>query len=247
MDSQSLLHEISGYCRHVGMAESTFGRLAVNDGKLVSRLRFGGRVTVETVERVRDFMVRHKPDATRARTVAVAAPAPATTSPPLAKPIPPALTDVNGKGKADKNFRFYDNRQKYLLFVNTCGEKWTVAERVSMELGNIHPRPPGIRVFDAGMGDGTVLARVARSLHNRFPTTPLYIVGKEISLEDVRLTLEKMPDRFFEHPATVLVLTNMYYSEAPWLTPNSVTAATSLAWHEVSLMGGTSHEFEQQI
>ncbi|MDE2513510.1 MAG: hypothetical protein KGL22_05340, partial [Alphaproteobacteria bacterium] len=47
--------------------------------------------------------------------------------------------------------------------------------------------------------------------------------------------------------ATVLVLTNMYYSEAPWLTPNSVTAATSLAWHEVSLMGGTSHEFEQQI
>ena len=64
---------------------------------------------------------------------------------------------------------------------------------------------------------------------------PLYIVGKEISLEDVRLALEKMPDRFFEHPATVLVLTNMYYSEAPWLTPNSVTAATSLVWHEVGL------------
>jgi len=247
MDSQSLLHEISGYCRRVGMAESTFGRLAVNDGKLVSRLRFGGRVTVETVERVRDFMVRHKPDATRVRTVAVAAPAPATASPPLVKPIPPALADINGKSKSDKNFRFYDNRQKYLLFVNTCGEKWTVAERVSMELGNIHPRPPGIRVFDAGMGDGTVLARVTRSLHNRFPTTPLYIVGKEISLEDVRLTLEKMPDRFYEHPATVLVLTNMYYSEAPWLTPNSVTAATSLVWHEVGLTGSTSHEFEQQI
>src|SRR5579864_9231957 len=60
MDSQSLLHEISGYCRRVGMAESTFGRLAVNDGKLVSRLRFGGRVTVETVERVRAFMSRQK-------------------------------------------------------------------------------------------------------------------------------------------------------------------------------------------
>ena len=24
-------------------------------------------------------------------------------------------------------FRFYDNRQKYLLFVNTCSEKWVVA------------------------------------------------------------------------------------------------------------------------
>ncbi len=249
MDSQSLLHEISGYCRRVGMAESTFGRLAVNDGKLVSRLRFGGRVTVETVERVRDFMSRHKPDANRLRTAAaVAAAAPAAVSPPLAKPLPlPPPADAGDKSKADRNFRFYDNRQKYLLFVNTCGEKWTIAERVGMELANIHPRPPGIRVFDAGMGDGTVLSRVMRSLHNRFPTTPLYIVGKEISLEDVRLTLEKMPDRFYEHPATVMILTNMYYSEAPWLTPNSVTAATSLVWHELSLMGSTSHEFEQQI
>ena len=74
-----------------------------------------------------------------------------------------------------------------------------------------------------------------RAMHNRFPTMPFYIVGKEISLEDVRLVLEKMPDRFFEHPATVLVMTNMYYSEAPWLKPNSVTAATSLVWHELSL------------
>ena len=47
-------------------------------------------------------------------------------------------------------FRFYDNRQKYLLFVNTCSEKWVVAQRVAMELGNIYPRPPAIRIFDAG-------------------------------------------------------------------------------------------------
>ena len=49
MSSETLLREISEYCRQVGMAESTFGRLAVNDGKLVSRLRFGGRVTTETL------------------------------------------------------------------------------------------------------------------------------------------------------------------------------------------------------
>ena len=145
------------------------------------------------------------------------------------------------------NFRFYDNRQKYLLFVTTCGEKWVVAQRVGMELANIHPRPPALRLFDAGMGDGTVLARIMRAMHNRFPTMPFYIVGKEISLEDVRLVLEKMPDRLFEHPATVLVMTNMYYSEAPWLKPNSVTAATSLVWHELALTGSTAHEFETQI
>jgi hypothetical protein len=144
-------------------------------------------------------------------------------------------------------FRFYDNRQKYLLFVNTCGEKWVVAQRVAAELGNLYPRPPAIRIFDAGVGDGTVLTRVMRAMHQRFPTLPSYIVGKEISLEDVRLVLDKMPDRLFEHPATVLVMTNMYYSEAPWLVPNSMAATTGLMWHEVALTGTTAHEFEQQI
>ena len=125
-----------------------------------------------------------------------------------------------------RNFRFFDNRQKYLLFVNTCSEKDVVARRVGLELGHIHPKPPALRLFDAGMGDGTVLARVMREMHRRFPTVPFYIVGKEISLEDVRLSLRKMADRFFEHPATVLVVTNMYYTEAPWLTPRTVPAAS---------------------
>lgn len=144
-------------------------------------------------------------------------------------------------------FRFYDNRQKYLLFVNTCSEKWVIAQRVSLELAHIHPRPPAVRMFDAGVGDGTVLSRVMRAMHARFPTLPFYIVGKEISLEDVRLALEKMPDRFFEHPATVLVMTNLYYREAPWLVPDSAAAATRLVWRELALTGTTSHEFEQQI
>ncbi len=144
-------------------------------------------------------------------------------------------------------FRFYDNRQKYLLFVNTCSEKWVVAQRAALELAHIHPHPPAVRMFDAGVGDGTVLSRVMRAMHARFPTFPFYIVGKEISLEDVRLALEKTPDRFFEHPATVLVMTNLYYREAPWLVPDSVAAATDLAWGELALTGTTSHEFEQQI
>ena len=156
-----------------------------------------------------------------------------------ASPVPVAI--------GEPVFRFFDNRQKYLLFVNTCGEKWVVAQRVAMELGSVYPRPPAIRIFDAGVGDGTVLARVMRAMHQRFPTLPSYIVGKEISLEDVRLVLDKMPDRLFEHPATVLVMTNMYYSEAPWLVPNSMAAATGLMWHEVALTGTTAHEFEQQI
>ena len=49
MNAETLLQEISEYCRRAGIAESTFGRRAVNDGKLASRLRYGGRVTLETV------------------------------------------------------------------------------------------------------------------------------------------------------------------------------------------------------
>jgi len=237
IDCEALLEEISAYCRDSGMAESTFGRLAINDGKLVGRLRIGGGVTGETLARVRAFMSSYRP-AQRAAAVA-------HFSDPESLRHAAAPSARGGAG--EKNFRFYDNRQKYLLFVTTCSEKWVVADRVRHELSNIRPKPPAVRVFDAGVGDGTVLTRVMRAMHHRFPTVPLHIVGKEISLEDVRLCLEKMPDRFHEHPATVLVMTNMNYSEAPWLTPHSVTAASSLVWHEVSLTGSSAHDFEQQI
>jgi hypothetical protein len=56
-----------------------------------------------------------------------------------------------------------------------------------------------------------------------------------------------MADRFHEHPATVIVVTNMYYTEAPWLTPRSLCGATSLLWHEVALTGSTAAEFSEQI
>jgi hypothetical protein len=235
----SLLTSISDFCRQTGMAESTFGRRAVNDGKFVARLRDGARVTPETLERVNQFMVKHGSSG-------------AGETPPELMPLiranTPALSPAPAERQnPEKNFRFFDNRQKYLLFVNTCSEKDVVARRVGLELGHIHPQPPAVRLFDAGMGDGTVLGNVMREMHRRFSTVPFYIVGKEISLEDVRLSLRKMADRFFEHPATVLVVTNMYYTEAPWLTPRAVSAATSMVWNEVALTGSTSHDFGEQI
>ena len=144
-------------------------------------------------------------------------------------------------------FRFYDNRQKYLAFVNTCNEKAAVAARAALELKQLHPTPPCLRFFDAGMGDATVLSRLMRSAHRQFPTVPLQIVAKEISLEDVRLGLDKMADRFFEHPHTVLVVTNLNYSEAPRLMPQDVTAAAALNWQTVRLTGTCAHEYEEQI
>jgi hypothetical protein len=148
---------------------------------------------------------------------------------------------------ASPPFRFYDNRQKYLAFVNTCNEKSAVARRAAHELQHVHPAPPAIRIFDAGMGDATVLARLMRSVHYQFATVPMLVVAKEISLEDVRLGLEKLPDRLFEHPNTVFVVTNLTYAEAPRLMSRDLQAAASLNWQEVRLSGTSTHEYAEQI
>jgi hypothetical protein len=61
MDQQTqLLADIDAFTAAFGMSESTFGRLAVNDGKFVARIRGGGNMTVPTMERVRAFMAKHK-------------------------------------------------------------------------------------------------------------------------------------------------------------------------------------------
>ena len=241
MSKDQLLSAVIEFCQEYKMAESTFGRKAVNDGKFVSRLRTGARVTPETFEKVKKFI----------------------NSSGYVKSIQidnqnlhvlPKEDNVDDKNLFDekskskkKNFRFFDNRQKYLLFVSTCSEKEVISKRIGMELGHIKPKPPAIRIFDAGMGDGTVLAGVMREMHHRYPTMPFYISGKEISLEDVRICLSKMSDRLFEHPASVLVFTNLFYSEAPWLKPKSMASSNSMVWKEVALQGGSSHEFAEQL
>src|SRR6201985_877368 len=231
--SEEILGEIREFCRATQTAESTFGRLVVNDGKLVSRLRGGAKITTGTLDKVRAYLSEHRP-----------APANGNGAAGAAKAAHGAA--VRGDG-VPAGFRFFDNRQKYLLFVSTCSEKTEIANRVSLELSNLQPSPPALRLFDGGVGDGTVLSRVMRALHARYPTMPLYVVAKEISYEDVRMMLEKMADRLFEHPATVLVVTNLYYAEAPWLTPRSVTSAQGLIWKDVALAGNTAHGFAEQL
>jgi hypothetical protein len=144
-------------------------------------------------------------------------------------------------------FRFFDNREKYLLFVMTTSEKAEIAARVGRELGLLRPRPPALRVFDAGTGNGMVLSQVLRDLHRRMPNVPFLVVGKEISMEDTRLTLGTLPDRLAEHPESVIVLTNMFYGEAPYLYPRSPEHQPKLQWLDVPLKGNSAHEFFQQI
>jgi hypothetical protein len=144
-------------------------------------------------------------------------------------------------------FRFFDNREKYLLFVTTTSEKAVVGARIGAELEHLEPEPPAVRVFDAGTGNGVVLSHVLRDLHRRMPTVPFVVVGKEVSMEDARLTLATLPDRLAEHPETVVVLTNMFYGEAPELFPRNEQSQSRVKWWDVPLNGTTSHDFHQQI
>ena len=98
-----------------------------------------------------------------------------------------------------KNFRFFDNRQKYLLFVTTTNEKNKIADALKPIVHKLKPKYPALKIFDAGMGDGSLLMSIMRQCHQRMPNIPLLVTTKEISLEDVRLGLEKLPDRFVEH------------------------------------------------
>src|SRR5437762_12767759 len=99
--AEQILGEIRDYCRETQTAESTFGRLVVNDGKLVSRLRDGARITTGTLDKVRAYLSEHR---------AAAPPAPNGHLQP-AKPVNGAAT---ASEVAPAGFRFFDNRQKYL-------------------------------------------------------------------------------------------------------------------------------------
>ena len=235
--TDQLLNEVETYCRSAGIAESTFGRQAVNDGKLCARLRSGKNVTLETAARIRDFIERQDGGA------------PGASNRDAAESSVPTHREKTHMSHVtdDRPFRFYDNRQKYLAFVNTCNEKSKVAERAARELVHLKPNPPALRLFDAGMGDGTVLSHLLRATHQRYPTLPFYVVGKEISLEDIRLSLEKLPDRLVEHPASVFVFTNLHYREAPWLMPLDINKASALNWKTVELDGTSAFEFGRQL
>ncbi len=58
---KQLLDDIEEFLKRHGMFASYFGRDAINDTALVSRLRAGGTVHLETADRIRAFMRDYRP------------------------------------------------------------------------------------------------------------------------------------------------------------------------------------------
>ena len=146
-----------------------------------------------------------------------------------------------------KNFRFFDSRQKYLLFVTTTNEKNMIADALKPIVHKIKPKFPSLKIFDAGMGDGTLLMNIMRQCHQKMPHIPLLVSTKEISMEDVRLGLEKLPDRFVEHKNTVFVISNLNYTESTSLRSNNITKQKKMNWKVIKLKGNSSLDFSNQL
>lgn len=53
---EDLIAQIEAFCRREGIAESTFGKLAINDPAFVSRLRGGKNIGLNTCDRVSKFI-----------------------------------------------------------------------------------------------------------------------------------------------------------------------------------------------
>ena len=138
--------------------------------------------------------------------------------------------------------RFFDTRAAYSMFVTATDEKSVVADQIGLELSKLRVRYPGMRVFDAGMGDGSLLTQLMRHMHQAFPFIPWLVVAKEISIEDVRQALARLPDRLLEHPEMVFVVTNHHFRHAP-----SLPSPVGTVWREVAIEGATTNDFTEQI
>ena len=60
MEPMGLIQEIDAFLAETAMAESTFGRKAVNDGKFVNRIRNGGDVSIRIANQVLVFIASER-------------------------------------------------------------------------------------------------------------------------------------------------------------------------------------------
>ncbi len=240
-DIAELVAEVRNFCARHGIAESTFGRHAVNDGKLVSRISSGSWIEEETARRVHDFMKR----ADRGEVALRGRPKRKKSDSNATKMA--ELISGESSVRTPGSFAFHEQRQRFHIFANTTNGSWVVADRVAAELADLSPGPDGFRLLYAPMDNGIILTRTLRALHALHPDVPVLVVMKGRGLEDLRNTMGRLVDRIAEHPLSAFVMTNMYLREAVDLTKRSMDNPKEVAWRDVGLEGRRSYDFQVQV
>ena len=143
--------------------------------------------------------------------------------------------------------RFFDDRLKYLSFIQNTSEKRAISEQLAPHIASMEQNRTFLRVLDAGTGDGTVKSNVIKTFHKYHPYTSLLITGKEISYEDLKNTLEKMPDRFVEHPNLLMTMTNVKFSELGLIESSNKIKDKKTKEFNLVLKSNNSFDFNSQI
>ena len=143
--------------------------------------------------------------------------------------------------------RFFDDRLKYLSFIQNTGEKKAISQQIYSYISNLSQNKSYLRILDAGTGDGTIKSNVIKSFHRYHPYTSLLITGKEISYEDLKNTLEKMPDRFVEHPNLLITMTNVKFSELGLIESSKKIKNKKIQEFNLVLKSDNSFDFNDQI
>ena len=241
-DSPEALHEvIEAFCNKYEIAGSTFGRLAVNDGKFLGRIASGGRVEPRTAQRVSDFMAR----ADRGEVTLRGRPRRKKSESNAA--VMAEMISRETSIRTPGSFAFYEQRHRFHVFANTTNEAWVLADRIAEDLVALQPQLSGIKLFYAPMDNGITLNRTLRALHARFPEIPVLVVLKGRGLEDLRNTMGRLVDRMAEHPLSVFAMTNMYVREALDLVKTSDDNPKDVTWRDVALAGSRSYDFQNQV
>ena len=241
VDTDALRSEIRDFCEAYGIAETTFGRHAVNDGKFVTRLSQGSWITSETAGRVHEFM-----RATRAGEIVVRGRPRRKKSEARSEKMEELISRETSVRTAG-SFAYLEQRQRLHVFSNTTNEAWVLADRAADELAGLTPGPDGIRLFYAPMDSGIAMTRMLRALDAMHPDLPILVVMKGRGLEDLRNTLGRLVDRLAEHPNCVFVVTNMYLNEAVDLTKRSDDTPHDVVRRDIALTGSRSYDFQRQM
>ena len=142
---------------------------------------------------------------------------------------------------------FFDDRMKYQAFIQNTNEKIKFCESIFSHIQNINKKKTYVKILDAGTGDGTIASHVMKAFHKCHPNTLLFFTGKEVSHQDVTNTLEKLSDRFMEHPKLVVTLTNVKYSQIDRLSDFASIYDEDMKIMRIELFGDNSYDFNTQI
>ena len=143
--------------------------------------------------------------------------------------------------------RFFDDRLKYLSFIQNTSEKKAISQKLYPHVADLSQNKSYLRILDAGTGDGTIKSNVIKSFHRYHPYTSLLITGKEISYEDLKNTLEKMPDRFVEHPNLMITMTNVKFAELGLIETSKKIKNKKVKEFNLILKSDNSFDFHSQI